>query len=76
MFGVNPRYRGKGIGKALLAAALSYLKDRGAEEVELTSDKENQAACSLYESFGFKALGEYSWFEKILSNEKQSKNLK
>lgn len=69
MLGVNPYHRGKGIGKVLLAGGLSYLKSKGAEEVELTSDKENQAAHSLYESFGFVPLAEYCWFEKILRNE-------
>jgi len=64
MFGVDPDYRGRGIGKLALRAGLSLLKDKGVSIVELTVDSENQAAYSLYRSFGFQVLARSLYYEK------------
>jgi mycothiol synthase len=64
MLGVDPDYRGRGIGRMALRAGLSYLKDKGVAVVELTVDSENPAAYSLYESSGFRVLTRSLYYEK------------
>jgi len=64
MLGVDPDYRGRDIGRLVLEAGLSYLKDRGVGVVELTVDSENQAACSLYRAAGFKVQARSLCYEK------------
>lgn len=66
MLGVDPEHRGKGIGKAVLGAGLSYLKRRGAGIIELTVDSENKAACALYSSAAFRVHAQSLWFERAL----------
>jgi mycothiol synthase len=66
MLGVDPDYRGKGIGKRALLAGLAHLKSKGIEAAELTVDSENAAACALYESVGFKISSTSAWYEKAL----------
>ncbi len=66
MLGVDPDHRGRGIGKLLLLAGLSYLKSRGVAVVELTVDSQNRVACALYESVGFKTSSTTLWYEKVL----------
>lgn len=68
MFGVDPNYQGKGIGKALLIEGLHYLKNKGAEDVELTVDKKNKGALALYSSLGFKRKSVSIWYEKGLES--------
>jgi len=64
MLGVDPDYRGRGVGKAMLLAGLLYLKEEGFQVAELTVDSENQAACTLYRSVGFEVLDSTLWYEK------------
>ncbi len=66
MLGVDPDYRGRGIGKIALLAGLSYLKSKGVQVVELTADSENEAACALYHSVGFKLWTNSLWYEKAI----------
>lgn len=66
MLGTDPDYRGRGIGKELLLAGLSYLKSRGLHVVQLTVDSENVVAESLYRSVGFKQIDSSLWYEKAL----------
>lgn len=51
---VSPEYRGKGIGKKLLAECLSKLKAKGVNSVRVTVLTESKAANKLYEKSGFK----------------------
>ena len=46
-------YRGKGIGRKLMAAALEWFADRGAEDVTLLAAVKNDCAVSFYEALGF-----------------------
>jgi len=55
--GVLAPHRGKGIGRALLAAALLAARERGMTRVELTVRTDNLRARKLYESFGFTVEG-------------------
>jgi mycothiol synthase len=64
MLGVQPRFRGRGLGKALLTSILRQLKGKGLYEVELTVDSENAAALHLYDSLGFRLRNRLVWFEK------------
>jgi mycothiol synthase len=66
MLGVDPNYRGRGIGKRALLAGLAHLKSKGMELAELVVDSENPAACALYESGGFKVSSTSAWYEKAL----------
>ncbi|MGE4559579.1 MAG: N-acetyltransferase family protein [Desulfobulbus sp.] len=45
---VFPGYRGKGIGRALLAALIEWAKERGATRMQLLADKNNQPALEYY----------------------------
>lgn len=68
MLGVDPDYRGRGLGKKLLIAGLSYLKRKGFRVVDLTVDSENKIAYLLYQSAGFKRWASTLWYEKRLEN--------
>ena len=52
-----PEYRGRGIGKKLLLAALKKAKANGIERVELLVYKSNDVAKTIYEKIGFKIEG-------------------
>jgi mycothiol synthase len=64
MLGVDPDYRGRGIGRLALWVGLSCLKDKGMATVELTVDSDNPAAYSLYKSSGFHVLARNIYYEK------------
>jgi mycothiol synthase len=64
MLGVDPDYRGRGIGKLALRAGLNHLKDKRIKVAELTVDGENLAAFSLYKSFDFKVTARSLYYEK------------
>jgi ribosomal protein S18 acetylase RimI-like enzyme len=50
---VVPRRRRQGLGKALLEAAMSTARDRGADRIDLGTSDSDVAARTLYESLGF-----------------------
>ena len=56
--------RGTGVGMALLAAAQRWADARGAERIEVVTQRENHAACRLYERAGYAAVehGEHHHF--------------
>jgi mycothiol synthase len=66
MLGVDPDYRGKGVGMQVLTAGLSYLKSRGVRIVQLTVDRDNKAARALYRMVGFEGYKSNVWYEKVL----------
>ena len=53
VLGVDPAAQGLRLGPALLSAGLRYLAERGAPDVLLYVEDDNQQALSLYERFGF-----------------------
>lgn len=58
--GVRPEYRGKGLGKFLLAHSLSKMRDQGCRRAWFTwSDQEN---LNFYKSFGFKVTSSFARF--------------
>ena len=53
VIGVSPDAQGSGIGRALLAAGLRYLRGKGMPEVILYVEGDNEGAVRLYERHGF-----------------------
>jgi ribosomal protein S18 acetylase RimI-like enzyme len=51
---VVPEGRGRGLGRALVEAALAAARERGCVRIELDVDEDNQAALALYRSCGFR----------------------
>jgi ribosomal protein S18 acetylase RimI-like enzyme len=47
--------RGRGLGRALVAAALDVARERGCRRIQLDANEDNTAAQALYRSFGFSA---------------------
>ncbi|MEO8449930.1 MAG: GNAT family N-acetyltransferase [Gemmatimonadota bacterium] len=50
---VDPRHRGAGIGRGLLAYAIDWARRRGIPRLTLLTDAGNEPAQKLYRSFGF-----------------------
>lgn len=50
---VDPAYRGKDIGKALMLTAMEWLKERGDTSMELQTAYTNKVGQKLYESLGW-----------------------
>jgi ribosomal protein S18 acetylase RimI-like enzyme len=50
---VVPPLRGRGIGRALLEAAIELSRERGADGIDLNTGETDTAARTLYESMGF-----------------------
>lgn len=55
---VEPSERGKGYGEALITAALSRARDKGASTIYLNSNTVLAPAIALYRKHGFKTLSE------------------
>ncbi len=58
LMGVVPDWRGKGVGRAVLSAALRLACEAGAPELLLTVDADNTPARHLYEQAGFSGYKE------------------
>lgn len=50
---VAPARRRRGLGRALMAAALTEARRRGADHIDLNTAEDDTAARALYESLGF-----------------------
>lgn len=50
---VAPAHRGRGLGRALLEAAIALARQRGADRMDLGTSETDTAARALYESVGF-----------------------
>ncbi|MCS7220462.1 MAG: GNAT family N-acetyltransferase [Anaerolineae bacterium] len=68
---VLPAYRGYGVGRALLLAAMNYLWERGCRVIELTVDTENAEARHLYDALGFVEIGQLHWYRCKLSHQRK-----
>ena len=51
---VDRLYRGRGIGKYVLAGVIAHAKRRGCKKIYLEVDENNTIAVSLYKKLGFK----------------------
>lgn len=64
---VRKPWRKKGIARALIAASLRAIKERGMEEAALGVDTENvSGALRVYESMGFQPVKRFSLYRKPL----------
>ena len=54
--GVTPHHRGRGVAKALIAAACTGLQQVGVTRVSLEVTADNQLAISLYRRLGFRSV--------------------
>ena len=64
MTGVHPDYRGRGLGRAVVAAGIAYLVGRGARSVSLEVDSDNAPARELYLTLGFRKVSATVWHER------------
>jgi mycothiol synthase len=55
--GVNPKFQGRGIGRAVTIAGLKHLRYEGIFSAMLYVDADNASAIKLYSSLGFKEWG-------------------
>jgi RimJ/RimL family protein N-acetyltransferase len=55
--GLLPEYRGRGLGRRLMEAALAAAHDEGFVRIELTAHADNLRAVALYEKLGFQREG-------------------
>ncbi|MEZ4520419.1 MAG: GNAT family N-acetyltransferase [Thermomicrobiales bacterium] len=55
-------HRGIGLGRALVSAALTALRDAGMEYAALTVEPDNAPAIGLYGSLGFQTVYEAQWY--------------
>ena len=53
LLGVDPRFRGRGVGKALTMACIQLARDAGHREVILHTTAPMQVAWKMYERLGF-----------------------
>ncbi len=58
MVGVNPKYRGQGIAKALTQKCIDFAKQNNETTIALHTSEFMDAARHIYESIGFKVLKE------------------
>lgn len=55
---VDPVYRGRGIGRALVAQVIEWVREQGLEHLVLEVESSNRSAIALYTRCGFRATGE------------------
>jgi RimJ/RimL family protein N-acetyltransferase len=60
---VHPDFRGQGLAKAIVAAALEASFEKGATKAVLQVEANNDIAIGVYESLGFSFHHEYSFLE-------------
>lgn len=53
---VHPDFWGRGIGSALVAEGLRWMRERGAKYAEVSTDQNNVAAIRAYEKNGFRVV--------------------
>lgn len=53
LFFIDPKFRGRGIGKALLDKIKDYFESKGCQSLRLKVMHSNEQALNLYENYGF-----------------------
>ena len=53
---VDERARGRGVGRALVQAALDWARSQGCSEVEVSTEQENADAQNFYRRLGFEGV--------------------
>jgi ribosomal protein S18 acetylase RimI-like enzyme len=62
--GVHPHYQGRGLGKAVLFAALKALEQRGMQQARLGTSSDNLPMQRLAEALGFRLISKKVWFSR------------
>lgn len=62
--GIIPEYRGRGLGKQLIGAALDVYREKGAEAALLEALSENEPAIKLYAKMGYRWIGDLRFYEQ------------
>ncbi|MGA7673276.1 MAG: GNAT family N-acetyltransferase [Nitrolancea sp.] len=57
-------YRRRGLGRAMVLSGLNLLKERGMDQVLLTTESDNLPAHRLYESLGYRVTYNACWYVK------------
>jgi ribosomal protein S18 acetylase RimI-like enzyme len=60
---VEPEYRNRGMGRALLQSVQSWAKERGADGISLQVAAANSRGRKFYEDLGFREISVYEVFE-------------
>lgn len=66
---VQPPFRGRGIGRALLERGIQWAREKGYPGIMLETQQDNAAACALYASCGFQLGGFDSFVYKAMQAE-------
>lgn len=64
LVGVSQEFRGKGIGKSLVLAALDWYRNQEVKRVTVVTQGRNHAAQRLYQQCGFISLDLQLWYHK------------
>lgn len=72
---VDPEWRGKGIGRALIARCESWARDTGHNDLALDTAEPAVHLVKLYASLGFVAVGSVQWPGKVYRSVVMSKAL-
>ena len=64
---VDPDVRGRGVGRALLAAAEAWARSRGYSEMASDTDWDNTTSQAAHARCGYKEVGRVVQFKKLLS---------
>jgi len=64
LLGVDPRFRGRGVGKALTNACIQLARDAGHREVILHTTAPMQVAWKMYERLGFVRAEELDFLQE------------
>ena len=56
LLGVDPRWRGKGIAKALIETVEDWARNKKMKVIQLAVAQENVSALKLYESLGYRTV--------------------
>ena len=59
---VVPEFQGKGVGKALMHAALEHFRDRGMRYARIETLEQNARAQNFYPALGFKEVGRQVYY--------------
>lgn len=59
---VDPEFRRRGIGKALMSAVIAHVQEEGAEAIRLEVRASNSTARNFYSKMGFKEKGRKRWY--------------
>lgn len=64
LVGVDAEFRGKGIGRNLVLAAMAWFGTQAAREVKVVTQGNNRAAQRLYQQCGFLSSDLQLWYHK------------